>query len=90
MGSDMEVDEMDDEFDAENMSRPPRSTIRRSGLTEGVELPTTTTSSLSIDTKLAENSRPNFDRTLSGGSQDGEGESPGLDALAMAASNLSG
>ncbi|MCJ1394712.1 hypothetical protein MMC18_007592 [Xylographa bjoerkii] len=89
MGSDMEVDEMDGDFDVESTNRPGRPTIRRSGLTEGLEL-SKLSSSLSIDTELAENSRPNFDRTLSGGSQDGEGESPGLDALAMAASNLSG
>ncbi|MCJ1382143.1 hypothetical protein MMC17_005255 [Xylographa soralifera] len=89
MGSDMEVDEMDGAFDAQHMDRPLRSTTRRSAFTEGLEF-SKPNSSLSIDTKLAENSRPNFDRTLSGGSQDGEGESPGLDALAMAASNLSG
>ena len=32
--------------------------------------------------------RPSFDRTVSGDTQDGEGESPGLDALAMAASGM--
>ncbi|MCJ1322108.1 hypothetical protein MMC15_007453 [Xylographa vitiligo] len=89
MGSDMEVDEKEAGFDAEPTNRPPRPTVRRSALTEGSEF-SKPNSSLSIDTKLAEHSRPNFDRTLSGGSQDGEGESPGLDALAMAASNLSG
>ena len=89
MGSDMEVDEMDDGFDAETSNRPPRSAIRPSAFTEGLDFPNPNPS-LSIDTKLAENSRPNLDRTLSGGSQDGEGESPGLDALAMAASNVTG
>ncbi|MCJ1284801.1 hypothetical protein MMC26_004137, partial [Xylographa opegraphella] len=89
IGSDMEVDDVDAGFDAENTNRPPRSTIHRSALTEGSEF-SNPNGSLSIDTKLAEHSRPNLDRTLSGGSQDGEGESPGLDALAMAASNVSG
>ena len=44
--------------------------------------------SLSIDVPLAEQSRPNFDRKYTETSQDGEGESPGLDALAMVASGL--
>ncbi|MCJ1401152.1 hypothetical protein MMC11_004364 [Xylographa trunciseda] len=89
MGSDMEVDEVDGDLDAEHTSHPPRPTIRRSALPDGSES-SKINASLSIDTELAENARPNFDRTLSGGSQDGEGESPGLDALAMAASNLTG
>lgn len=43
---------------------------------------------LSIDVPLAEQARPNFDRRYTETSQDGEGESPGLDALAMVASGL--
>ena len=57
---------------------------------EESESETPSQSQLSIDTELAEISRPNFKRTASSGSQDGEGESPGLDALAMAASGMRG
>jgi hypothetical protein len=64
-------------------TRPP---MRRSGLTD--VLLNFPPSDLSIDTSMA--SRPELDRKFSGGSLDGEGESPGLDALAMAASGLTG
>ena len=37
---------------------------------------------------VGQDGRPSFDRTVSGDTQDGEGESPGLDALAMAASGM--
>ena len=39
-------------------------------------------------TTVGQDGRPLFDRTISGDTQDGEGESPGLDALAMAASGM--
>ena len=45
-------------------------------------------SSLRVDTTLAQESRPGLERKISGESQDGEGESPGLDALAMVASGI--
>lgn len=76
-------DAEDDEAEYQaNMS--DRSHGRRPGFTEPMPY-----STLSIDTRLAEGSRPNFDRTITDDSQDGEGESPGLDALAMAASGMS-
>ena len=83
-------DDDDDDIDAEadvaeyGTIKPPRPPMRRSVLNESLHY-----STLSIDTSLAETSRPNFDRRISGESQDGEGESPGLDALAMAASGMS-
>ncbi|MCJ1252441.1 hypothetical protein MMC24_000247 [Lignoscripta atroalba] len=61
-----------------------RPQFRRSSLSGSLHY-----SNLSIDTALAEGSRPGMERSSSGTSQDGEGESPGLDALAMAASGLS-
>ena len=81
--------QMDIDNDESESETPLHSQMLQPGLAE--DLPYThSNSQLSIDTELAENSRPNFERTISGGSQDGEGESPGLDALAMAASGMSG
>ena len=82
--------EEDEDLDAEvdqsgyATARPPRPQMRRSVVNDTLHY-----STLSIDTSMAEDSRPGFDRRISGGSQDGEGESPGLDALAMAASGMS-
>jgi hypothetical protein len=45
---------------------------------------------LPLDGGPPDEARPGFDRKYTGGSQDGEGESPGLDALAMAASGMAG
>ena len=81
--SQMDVD--DDESDSET---PSQSQMLQSGLSKDLRY-THASSNLSIDIELAESSRPDFERTISGGSQDGEGESPGLDALAMAASGMS-
>ena len=76
-------DAEDDEAEYQaDMSDGPHE--RRPGFTEPMQY-----STLSIDTRLAEGSRPNFERTITDDSQDGEGESPGLDALAMAASGMS-
>ena len=79
-------DDLDPEADESEYGtiRASRPQMRRSVLSESLHY-----SDLSIDTSLAEGSRPSFDRRISGGSQDGEGESPGLDALAMAASEMS-
>ena len=89
MPADVEMEEQEPELLGDATARAPRPQIRRSGLTEELQF-SHPNLNLSIDTDLAEGSRPNFERTLSGGSQDGEGESPGLDALAIAASGLSG
>jgi len=89
MPADAEMEDQESEFSGDPTVRATRPQIRRSGLTEELQY-SHTNSNLSVDTDLAEASRPTFERTFSGGSQDGEGESPGLDALAMAASGLSG
>lgn len=85
--STLDTEDMDLEEENElQMSPNVRSTrpqMRRAGVPE-----TNQYGNLSIDTSLAENSRPTFDRKVSVGSQDGEGESPGLDALAIAASGM--
>lgn len=89
MSADMEMEEQESEFLGDATIRATRPQTHRAGVTEELQY-SHLNSNLIIDTALAENSRPNFERTFSGGSQDGEGESPGLDALAMAASGLSG
>lgn len=89
MPADMEMEEQESEFLGDATIRATRPQTHRAGVTEELQY-SHLNSNLIIDTALAENSRPNFERTFSGGSQDGEGESPGLDALAMAASGLSG
>ncbi|MCJ1352146.1 MAG: Zinc finger and SCAN domain-containing protein 5B [Icmadophila ericetorum] len=85
--STLDTDEMDLEEENEvpmsPTARTARPQMRRTGIPETIQY-----SNLSIDTALAENSRPTFDRKVSVGSQDGEGESPGLDALAIAASGM--
>lgn len=79
--ADGDAEDDEAEYQADTSDRPHR---RRPGLTESLRY-----STLSIDTRLAERSRPTLDRTITDDSQDGEGESPGLDALAMAASGMS-
>ncbi|MCJ1243756.1 Zinc finger and SCAN domain-containing protein 5B [Trapelia coarctata] len=89
ISADVEMEEQESGFLGDATIRATRPQMRRTGLTEELQY-SHANSNISIDTTLAENSRPNFERKFSGGSQDGEGESPGLDALAMAASGLSG
>lgn len=89
MSADVEMEDQESEYSGDPPVRSTRPQMRRSGLTEELQY-SHRKSNLSVDTDLAEGSRPNFQRTFSGGSQDGEGESPGLDALAMAASGLGG
>jgi len=87
----MDLDDETLEMDSDGTMRPPRPQMRRSDMTESLHYTHSNSGlHLSIDTALAENSRPNFERTFTEGSQDGEGESPGLDALAMAASGMTG
>ncbi|MCJ1475892.1 Zinc finger and SCAN domain-containing protein 5B [Lambiella insularis] len=83
--SDMEIEGPGSDFAGDATARASQPRPLPPGVAESLEY-SQANSSLSIDTSLAQATRPPFDRTLSGGSQDGEGESPGLDALAMAAS----
>lgn len=85
IGSDMDVDEPEPDGAGDETAPASHPQVLRPGMTRPLEH-AQANANLSIDTSLAEATRPAFDRTLSGGSQDGEGESPGLDALAMAAS----
>ena len=85
--STLESDEMDTEdgqtvYDVTSPVQHVRSLTRRYDVTGRLD------SNLSINTTLADEFRPGFDRKISGESQDGEGESPGLDALAIAASGI--
>ncbi|MCJ1482518.1 hypothetical protein MMC06_002684 [Schaereria dolodes] len=75
--------EYDQAFDDEKSKTSSHLEFRSSGVNDSMN-----DTNLSIDTALAEGSRPSLNRKFSGTSQDGEGESPGLDALAMAASGM--
>ena len=93
------MDEMDDDEDdveeaptqtshvqvePARMAMPSRPQIRRANPTESLGQ----NHHLRITSPRGWDGRPSFDRTVSGDTQDGEGESPGLDALAMAASGM--
>ena len=89
MDMDVDVDDLETDPSLDVTVHSSRPHPRSSDFSEGLQY-VTENENLSIDTDLAKGSRPNLDRTYTGGSQDGEGESPGLDALAMAASGVTG
>ncbi|MCJ1312969.1 Zinc finger and SCAN domain-containing protein 5B [Agyrium rufum] len=89
--SEITADDDDDDGDedieepiaAAPLKRSVRPSMRRASIHESIA-----NSRLHLDVAPSHHSRPVFDRQMSGSSQDGEGESPGLDVLAIACSGM--
>ena len=86
----VDADDDDDEYEdveepvaAAPLQRSVRPSMRRSSVHESIA-----NSRMHLDITQSHHSRPIYDRQISGSSQDGEGESPGLDVLAIACSGM--